>query len=86
MKSIIKFFSEVRTELMKVTWPSRAAAISMTLTVLGVSVVFALYISGADLVITQGIRWITLHSQQKSGSTVTSSPIDLSDIQATPVK
>lgn len=49
------FLKEVRTELSKVAWPSRPQAIRLTLIVLGVSVVVALFISGLDFVFTKSI-------------------------------
>lgn len=84
MKAIAKFFAEARTELTKVTWPSRAQAIQMTLTVLGVSLIFALYITGADLLITEGVKWITTQSQ---GTQTTPTPnINIGDIETTPAQ
>lgn len=84
MNKVAKFFQEARTELIKVTWPSRAQAIQLTLTVLGVSLVFALYIAGADLLITQGVKWITTKSQ--SSQSTTAPNINVGDIQTTPAQ
>ncbi|MEZ4210205.1 MAG: preprotein translocase subunit SecE [Patescibacteria group bacterium] len=58
-KGIIKFISEARTELIKVTWPTRQQAINLTLTVLGVSLIFALYIAGVDFILTESVKWIS---------------------------
>ena len=63
MKPAIKFISEARNELMKVNWPTRQAAVNLTLTVLGVSLAFALYITGVDLLLTEGVKWVTSISQ-----------------------
>jgi preprotein translocase subunit SecE len=45
---VFTYFNEVRTELKKVTWPSRSQTISMTWLVIGVSVVVALYLGLLD--------------------------------------
>ncbi len=42
------YFNEVRTELKKVTWPSRTQTISLTWLVIGVSVAVALYLGLLD--------------------------------------
>lgn len=49
----ISYFSEVRTELQKVTWPSRQQTQSLTLVVIGVSVAVGLYVGLLDLVFTK---------------------------------
>lgn len=85
MKTVIKFFSEAKNELMKVSWPTPKSAIAMTLTVLGVSVVFALFVTASDLVITQGIKWITEQSQSqasKAPKQINVPNVNLGDIQA----
>lgn len=87
MKSVIKFFSEAKNELMKVSWPTPKSAITMTLTVLGVSVIFALFVTASDLVITQGVKWITQQSQSQSSKAprqIKAPDINLGDIQAIP--
>jgi len=95
MKSIIKFLSEARTELLKVSWPTRNVALSLTVTVLVVSVAFAFYIAAVDYGMTQGIKWITTHShkgQASSGSnniqatTSDGQPVNIGDIKTEPVK
>ena len=51
----IRFFREVWEELSKVTWPTRAEAIRMTLTVLVVSIVMAALLGGLDFILTSFI-------------------------------
>ena len=51
-----KFLSEVRTEMTKVTFPSRNEVISTTVVVLVTSFIFAVYLWLADLVIVQGYQ------------------------------
>ena len=46
--SIKKFFSEARTELRHVNWPTRDEAIRLTLIVIGISVGMAVFLGGFD--------------------------------------
>ena len=50
MRQLTNYMQEVTTELKKVSWPSREKTINLTLLVLGVSVVVAVYIGGLDFV------------------------------------
>jgi len=43
------FFVEVRSELKKVTWPSRKEVYSTTLVVIATSILFGFYLWGLDL-------------------------------------
>jgi preprotein translocase subunit SecE len=47
------FFSEVRSELKKVTWPSRKEVYSTTLVVIATSILFGFYLWGLDLVFSR---------------------------------
>ena len=47
------FFSEVRNELKKVTWPSRKEVYSTTLVVIATSSLFGFYLWGLDLVFSR---------------------------------
>ena len=49
------FFSEVRTELKKVTWPSRKEVSSTTLVVIATSIFFGFYLWGLDLVFSRAL-------------------------------
>ncbi len=48
MKSIVRFFSEVKFELSKVTWPKRQEVVRLTLIVFSISLVVGLYVGGLD--------------------------------------
>ena len=50
--NIVMYLKEVKTELTKISWPSREDSIRMTLVVLGVSLGVGLYIGGLDYVFT----------------------------------
>ena len=47
------FFAEVKAELKKVTWPSRAEVQNTTLVVILTTVFFGFYLWGLDVVFTQ---------------------------------
>lgn len=47
------FLKEVRTELAKVAWPKRGQATRLTLIVIGVSVITALFLGGFDFLFTK---------------------------------
>ena len=47
------FLTEVRTELKKVTWPSRAEVQSTTLVVIATSIFFGFYLWGLDMVFSR---------------------------------
>jgi preprotein translocase subunit SecE len=46
------FLSEVRSELTKVTWPTQAEIIRLTIVVIIISVVVGVYLGGADFLFT----------------------------------
>lgn len=47
------FLKEVKTELARVTWPTRDEVIKLTVIVIVVSAAIGLYIGGLDLVFTK---------------------------------
>ncbi|MEX0651232.1 MAG: preprotein translocase subunit SecE [Actinomycetota bacterium] len=51
----LQFLKEVRQELKKVDWPSRAELISYTIVVLATLVVTTLYVAGLDLAFSKTI-------------------------------
>jgi preprotein translocase subunit SecE len=55
MGSIITFFSEVKSELSKVTWPKRQEVIRLTLIVFLVSGIVGLYLGGLDYLFTKAL-------------------------------
>jgi preprotein translocase subunit SecE len=52
------FFSEVRNELKKVTWPSRKEVYSTTLVVIATSILFGFYLWGLDLVFSRAMSLV----------------------------
>ncbi len=52
------FLTETRSEMKKVTFPSRDEVVGTTIVVLVASVIFAFYLWVADLIILQVFEWI----------------------------
>jgi preprotein translocase subunit SecE len=52
------FFVEVRSELKKVTWPSRKEVYSTTIVVIATTFFFGFYLYGLDLLLTQAFTHI----------------------------
>ena len=52
------FFSEVRNELKRVTWPSRKEVYATTVVVILTSVFFGLYLFALDFGINSLVQWI----------------------------
>jgi preprotein translocase subunit SecE len=50
------FIKEVRTELAKVTWPTRPETIRLTIIVVAISVGVGLYLGGLDMLFTQLLK------------------------------
>lgn len=57
-KNPLQFLKEVRTELLKVTWPSRAEIVRLTGVVIGVSVAVGIYLGGLDFIFAHLIQLI----------------------------
>lgn len=47
------FLQETKSQLKKVTWPSRQESLQMTATVIGVSLLMAAFIGALDFIFTQ---------------------------------
>ncbi len=58
MQKIITFFKEVRTELTKVTWPTRNEIVGSTIVTIIVSVILSVFIGIVDFLLNQGIKAI----------------------------
>lgn len=53
---MFRFLVEVKNELGKVTWPSRADTIRLTSIVIGISIGVGLYLGALDLVFTELLK------------------------------
>ena len=58
MKQAISFFSEVRSELIKVSWPKREEVIKLTIIVFLVSGIVGVYVGGLDYLFTKALEFI----------------------------
>jgi len=51
-----KFFNEVKSELGKVTWPTKQQVIKLTLVVVVISIIVGLFLGGLDFIFTKGME------------------------------
>ena len=57
-EAIARGLRDTRSELRKVTWPTREVTINLTLVVIALSVVLGLFLGGVDMVLSQAFRWL----------------------------
>ena len=53
-----KFFTEVKSELTKVTWPTKDQVIRLTTVVIVISLAVGLFIGGLDFIFTKTVELI----------------------------
>lgn len=53
-----KFFTEVKAELSKVTWPTKDQVIRLTMVVIIISLAVGLFIGGLDFILTKLVELI----------------------------
>ncbi len=56
MQKIVKFLKEAKTELFKVTWPSRNEILGSTIVTVVVSIIMSIFIGVVDFILDQGVR------------------------------
>ena len=54
----LKFFSEVKTELLKVTWPTKNQVIKLTTAVIVISLIVGLFIGSLDYIFTKLVELV----------------------------
>ncbi|MEA1909411.1 MAG: preprotein translocase subunit SecE [Patescibacteria group bacterium] len=88
MNKIIQFFKEATTELGKVTWPSRPTVIRLTLGVILVSAIFAVFIAIVDIGLEQGFEYILSFGANNQSTIQDNIQVNPGDIQfeTTPVE
>ena len=52
------FLSEVRTELLKITWPQRRTVIDLTIVIMGLCLIVGVYLGAADYLFTLGLEYL----------------------------
>ena len=55
---LVRYLKETRAELRRVTWPTREQAINLTLIVLAVTLVMAIFLGACDLLFSTIVRGI----------------------------
>jgi preprotein translocase subunit SecE len=53
-----EFFGAVRSEMKRVTWPSRREVYATTVVVILTSIFFGLYLFGVDLAFSAAVQWV----------------------------
>lgn len=55
---MVRYFKNVANEMKNVTWLSEAQASKETMTVITVSIIFAVFLGGVDWLLQQGINFV----------------------------
>lgn len=55
---MFNFIKEVRTEIQKVTWPTRNETITLTIIVIVMSLLVGIYLGGLDYLFTEMLRFL----------------------------
>jgi len=58
VQKVIRFLKETRTELTKVTWPTKNEIIGSTIVTVVVSIVLSVFIGIVDFILDKGVRAI----------------------------
>ena len=58
MNKVAKFITEVKTELKKVSWPTKSELINSTIVVIVAVVIMAIFIGLCDVVLSNAINFI----------------------------
>lgn len=56
MTRVREYVASVRTEIGRVSWPSRREVVSLTVLIILLAVVLGIYLGLADLIVTQILR------------------------------
>lgn len=66
MRKVLAFLREVRAEMAKVVWPTRARALRLTLVVIVTTIIFGAFIAAVDFGFGKGIQYVLDTTQKKS--------------------
>jgi preprotein translocase subunit SecE len=66
-EAIVKGLRDTRSELRKVTWPTRQETTNLTLVVIALSVVLGLLLGGVDLAVSEAFKWMVDTFRATSG-------------------
>jgi preprotein translocase subunit SecE len=56
-----QFYADVRSEMKKVSWPSRQEVVGTTIVVIVAVFVFGLYLGAVDSLLGAGMSWLLRH-------------------------
>jgi preprotein translocase subunit SecE len=56
VQKIVKFLKETKTEMTKVTWPTKNEIIGSTIVTVVVSIVVSIFIGIVDFILDKGVR------------------------------
>ena len=57
-KKIANFYADVKSEMQKVSWPTREELLNSTLIVAAVSLLFTIYIFGVEYILAATMRFL----------------------------
>ena len=63
-----QFYTEVRSEMKKVSWPSRQEVTGTTIVVIIATIFFGFYLFAVDQVIGMGVSWLLRHFGATGGA------------------
>lgn len=58
MKKMIKYFIESKNELLKVVWPDKKTTLNMTIAVIVISAIVAVFLGAVDYVLLKGLTFV----------------------------
>jgi len=64
-----QFYSDVRSEMKKVSWPGRQEVIGTTIVVIAATFFFGLYLGAVDQLLGMGLNWVLRHFGVTTGGT-----------------
>ena len=62
-----QFYSDVRSEMKKVSWPGRQEVVGTTVVVLGAVFFFGLFLGLVDYALSQALTWVLTHFSRTGG-------------------
>lgn len=58
IKKAVRYFIESKNELLKVVWPDKKTTLNMTIAVIVISVIVALFLGAVDYVLLKGLTFV----------------------------
>ena len=66
-EAIVRGLRDTRSELRKVTWPTRQETTNLTLVVIALSIVLGVVLGGVDLAVSEAFRWMAATLRSTGG-------------------